>query len=124
MLKNAPIYLEKAASIPQNNVTQALQRFKMVVTFAISVRHLAAQMKKPFNPILGETYQASCGQYKIALEQISHHPPISAYILWSEKSTKFRCFGSLEQFASTGSNSALAQVKGPLTVEFEGGHSI
>ena len=35
---------------------------------------------KPFNPILGETYQ---GQYNSGLqvfaEQISHHPPVSSW---------------------------------------------
>eukprot|EP00330_Aristerostoma_sp_ATCC50986_P000466 CAMPEP_0114594506 /NCGR_PEP_ID=MMETSP0125-20121206/16163_1 /TAXON_ID=485358 ORGANISM="Aristerostoma sp., Strain ATCC 50986" /NCGR_SAMPLE_ID=MMETSP0125 /ASSEMBLY_ACC=CAM_ASM_000245 /LENGTH=306 /DNA_ID=CAMNT_0001794879 /DNA_START=1332 /DNA_END=2252 /DNA_ORIENTATION=+ len=36
--------------------------------------------KKPFNPILGETYEflAPDGSYKFVSEQVSHHPPISA----------------------------------------------
>jgi len=42
-------------------------------------------MKKPFNPILGETFQGSIGNYEIALEQISHHPPVSAFQLWNTK---------------------------------------
>ena len=33
---------------------------------------------KPFNPILGETYEFVCPQFKYIGEQVSHHPPISA----------------------------------------------
>ena len=33
---------------------------------------------KPFNPILGETYEFVCPQYRYIGEQVSHHPPISA----------------------------------------------
>lgn len=37
---------------------------------------------KPFNPILGETWQAAEPDgSQIFLEQISHHPPISAFQL-------------------------------------------
>lgn len=50
-------------------------------------------MKKPFNPILGETFEARCGKYKICLEQIVHHPPISYYYMWNKKNDKFKCYG-------------------------------
>ena len=33
---------------------------------------------KPFNPILGETYEFICPQFKYIGEQVSHHPPVSA----------------------------------------------
>ena len=36
-------------------------------------------MKKPFNPILGETYEFVHEKYRCVAEQVSHHPPISAY---------------------------------------------
>lgn len=37
---------------------------------------------KPFNPLLGETFEFQRpGQYKVIAEQVSHHPPISAYVL-------------------------------------------
>lgn len=38
--------------------------------------------KKPFNPILGETWQAHMpGGVSLYMEQVSHHPPVSAYQL-------------------------------------------
>ena len=36
---------------------------------------------KPFNPLLGETWEYDDGDLKIITEQVSHHPPISAGIL-------------------------------------------
>jgi len=36
-------------------------------------------MKKPFNPILGETLQGHYSGDPFYLECISHHPPIFAY---------------------------------------------
>lgn len=37
------------------------------------------RMKKPFNPLLGETYEYVDGDLKCIIEQISHHPPICAF---------------------------------------------
>ena len=38
--------------------------------------------RKPFNPVLGETWQGCLSDgSKVFLEQISHHPPISAFQL-------------------------------------------
>ena len=35
---------------------------------------------KPFNPILGETYQAQYSSgVRVYAEQISHHPPVSSW---------------------------------------------
>jgi len=38
-------------------------------------------MDKPFNPILGETFQGIIDGCLVYGEQISHHPPISATFL-------------------------------------------
>jgi oxysterol-binding protein 1 len=37
------------------------------------------RFKKPFNPILGETYEYVTEDYRYVSEQVSHHPPISAF---------------------------------------------
>ena len=50
------------------------------VAFVIGGLRRQTSTLKPFNPILGETYQ---GQYNSGLqvlaEQISHHPPVSSW---------------------------------------------
>jgi hypothetical protein len=48
----APKLLEKAAKS-----TNPIDRFKNVVAFGIGCTNAYARMDKPFNPILGETYQ-------------------------------------------------------------------
>jgi hypothetical protein len=35
--------------------------------------------RKPFNPILGETYELVTPEWRMFSEQVSHHPPISAF---------------------------------------------
>jgi hypothetical protein len=40
---------------------------------------------KPFNPILGETFQGEIGGIPVFVEQISHHPPISAFYMRNDK---------------------------------------
>lgn len=37
-------------------------------------------MEKPFNPILGETYQGFVDGCPVYVEQISHHPPVMAHM--------------------------------------------
>ena len=38
-----------------------------------------SRLKKPFNPILGETYEQVTDKYRFFSEQVSHHPPITAF---------------------------------------------
>eukprot|EP00834_Sanchytrium_tribonematis_P003175 NODE_115_length_18417_cov_0.666012.p7 type:complete len:354 gc:universal NODE_115_length_18417_cov_0.666012:9114-8053(-) len=35
--------------------------------------------KKPYNPVLGEQYLAKAGRCEIFTEQVSHHPPVTAF---------------------------------------------
>jgi len=44
-------------------------------------------MKKPFNPILGETFQGHFSGEPIYCEQISHHPPITATQIYGKDYT-------------------------------------
>jgi Oxysterol-binding protein len=50
--------------------------------FVAGLQHAFQSWRKPFNPILGETWQGLLPDgSRIYLEQISHHPPISAFEL-------------------------------------------
>lgn len=37
------------------------------------------RLGKPFNPLLGETYELVRSEFRIICEQVSHHPPVSAF---------------------------------------------
>lgn len=45
-----------------------------ILQYAISQN----RFKKPFNPILGETFEYVQKGYRFVSEQVSHHPPITA----------------------------------------------
>lgn len=73
---------------------------------------------KPFNPILGETFQAKIGENTfIYVEQTSHHPPIYNFLLENTKK-KYRMTGFEEISASTGTNSITARSYGKFIIEF------
>ena len=61
------------------------------------------KVSKPFNPILGETCEGSIAGIPIYMEQISHHPPISAFLM---KSDKFEISGLIDVIVDIGLNSA------------------
>jgi hypothetical protein len=69
-------------------------------------------MEKPFNPILGETYQATVGDFDVYVEQISHHPPISSFLLESKDHPEFKAFGNIEYQAITSMNSVKGSING------------
>ncbi|MQL85178.1 hypothetical protein Taro_017697 [Colocasia esculenta] len=56
----------------------SLERMTSVVAWMISTRRPAVFGLAPFNPILGETHHVSKGTMNFLMEQVSHHPPVSA----------------------------------------------
>ena len=72
-------------------------------------------MDKPFNPILGETYQSMIDGCPVYGEQISHHPPISSVFF---KGRGFVLYGSLEAKVEMSLNSASGINDGELHVSF------
>ena len=51
-----------------------------IAIFAMSqYSHVYGRNRKPFNPILGETFEIIQPNYRYFSEQVSHHPPISAF---------------------------------------------
>ncbi|KAB5579057.1 hypothetical protein PHYPO_G00190350 [Pangasianodon hypophthalmus] len=76
-------YMEHTYLIHQANTsTDSIQRMKCVAAFAVSA--VASQWErtgKPFNPLLGETYELIREDlgFRWMSEQVSHHPPVSAF---------------------------------------------
>ena len=52
---------------------------KLLVAFVVGGLRRQTSTLKPFNPILGETFQADLAGTQVFVEQISHHPPISCW---------------------------------------------
>ena len=82
----------------------SLKRLAIVAAYVITnLTCLERNSTKPFNPLLGETFELVTDKYKFLAEQVSHHPPITAidcqgksgYHVWScnRGKTKFNAKG-------------------------------
>ncbi|CAO2841784.1 unnamed protein product [Amaranthus hypochondriacus] len=60
------------------NGETAVDRMIAVVAWSISSLRPLMFGVAPYNPILGETHHVSRGTLNVLLEQVSHHPPVSA----------------------------------------------
>lgn len=116
----APKYLPVAASIKGNPV----ERMKHVIAFAVSGLHLLTTIKKPFNPILGETHQALFPDgTEIFCEQTMHHPPTSNWeVVPKDQSYKF--WGHLCWGGSCRGNVLKGTQKGECNIDFPDGTRI
>jgi hypothetical protein len=68
-----------------DKTTDPVQRIMHVAAFGIAqYKCTDNRLNKPFNPILGETFELKKPDYTYFAEQVSHHPPISACIAESD----------------------------------------
>ena len=58
----------------------------MGVYLASMFSSVERNVTKPFNPILGETYELVTDGYEFLAEQVSHHPPVTASFCKGRKS--------------------------------------
>jgi oxysterol-binding protein-related protein 3/6/7 len=116
---NEPLsMLQKTGEVLQNEhlISKAaeeedsLMRMLHVAAFSIS-QYGGTQFRcsKPFNPILGETFEMKAKNWKFVAEQVSHHPPISAcyvdhkkYELWANSHLKTKFWGKSLEFKPLG----------------------
>ncbi|KAJ6254053.1 oxysterol-binding protein [Anaeramoeba flamelloides] len=112
----APLYLEQAYK-----ATDPIERMKNVVCFMFAGLHLSLTNSKPFNPILGETYQCYFQNgTQIFCEQTSHHPPVSAFQLIGPND-KYMYHGYGNWSASFKGNSIDVSQKGKYELDFNDG---
>ncbi len=84
----APTLLKKAGEIGNK-----LEAMKNVICFSLSALYFSSGQMKPFNPMLGETYE---GQFsdgsKIFMEHSSHVPCVSNYFI-EDKDKAYKFYG-------------------------------
>ncbi|XP_041861833.1 oxysterol-binding protein-related protein 1 isoform X2 [Melanotaenia boesemani] len=113
-------YMEHMYLIHQaNSSTDSIERMKCVAAFAVSA--VASQWErtgKPFNPLLGETYELVREDlgFKLISEQVSHHPPVSAFHAEGLKQD-FVFHGSIYPKLKFWGKSVEAEPKGIITLE-------
>ncbi|XP_061110524.1 oxysterol-binding protein-related protein 1-like isoform X1 [Conger conger] len=113
-------YMEHTYLIHQaNSSSDSAERMKCVAAFAVSA--VASQWErtgKPFNPLLGETYELVREDlgFRLMSEQVSHHPPVSAF--QAEGLNKdFVFHGSIYPKLKFWGKSVEAEPKGIITLE-------
>jgi len=98
--------------------TDKVERFKLVIAFAISSQYCSSKLTKPFNPILGETFQAFFPDgTKIFCEQTNHHPPIANFLMEDSESL-YKVWGYFEFKAKISQNTLNMSMEGPNYVRF------
>uniref|UniRef100_A0A1A7WC60 Oxysterol-binding protein n=1 Tax=Iconisemion striatum TaxID=60296 RepID=A0A1A7WC60_9TELE len=101
------------------SLSDSIDRMQAVAAFAVSA--VASQWErtgKPFNPLLGETFELTREDegYKLISEQVSHHPPVSAFHVESLKQ-EFEFHGSIYPKLKFWGKSVEAEPKGTMTLE-------
>ena len=109
----APHFLNKA-----NESNDVFEQMKNTVTFFVTALLMATAQLKPFNPILGETFQARINGMPIYFEQVSHHPPISSFLLYGQQ---YKMIGKYEANASLHANSCTVNIFGSPRVIYKNG---
>ena len=107
----APYFLEKAGTL-----RNTFEQFRLTIAHFLATLHVDINPQKPFNPILGETFQGIIAGCPVYIEQISHHPPISAYQMIGKN---FEIHGRSEFTASLSINSIKTRKVGFPKVTFE-----
>lgn len=109
----APEFLRKAAA-----TKNPLDRMKQVIAFAIGGFYIPTKQLKPFNPNIGETFQAEFETGgKIYVEHISHYPTIARFLILDEDYKFHGYFDFSTETERFGSRINVHQ-KGPITIEF------
>ncbi|PXF43424.1 Oxysterol-binding protein-related protein 2B [Gracilariopsis chorda] len=108
--------LDKAA---QPHLAATPDRAALVAAFIVSqYASTADRASKPFNPLLGETYELVLPHRGIALiaEQVSHHPPVSAIFV---KGNGWTYHTALQVKSNMSVNSIEAWPEGTVHIHFD-----
>eukprot|EP01120_Amphizonella_sp_Union-15-10_P014653 TRINITY_DN719_c0_g10_i1.p1 TRINITY_DN719_c0_g10~~TRINITY_DN719_c0_g10_i1.p1 ORF type:complete len:463 (-),score=113.24 TRINITY_DN719_c0_g10_i1:178-1503(-) len=100
-----------------NRVEDPDMRLLYVTLFATSLLSASERLSKPFNPLLGETFEFydSTKDYKFIAEQVSHHPPIGAAHASSPAGTFWQTQGVKTKFSPP--NSLEVKPYGPYSLK-------
>jgi hypothetical protein len=114
-----PVYLSPSAQLKD-----PIERMKSVIAFAFAGLHVSTSQLKPFNPLLGETFEACFPDgTQVYCEHTSHHPPISNFYLVGRG---YKFYGRYEYVAKGNAtyNVISLQQEGPSIVQYDDGQKI
>jgi len=104
-----------------NSAVNPCKRMEYVAAFAVTcISSNIDRLSKPFNPLLGETYELVREDlgFKILCEQVSHHPPVTAFHADStDSSSGWKYYGTVNPKTKFWGKSIEVYPKGTLTLE-------
>ncbi|XP_077519316.1 oxysterol-binding protein-related protein 1-like [Amblyomma americanum] len=103
--------------VQADEAADPIDRIELVTAFAVSaLSSNLERLSKPFNPLLGETYELVRDDvgFRMVCEQVSHHPPVSAF---HAESSHFKVHGSVYPKLKFWGKSIEIKPEGHLTVE-------
>lgn len=108
------------------SLSDSIERMQAVAAFAVSA--VASQWDrtgKPFNPLLGETFELIREDqgFRLVSEQVSHHPPVSAFHAES-LSGDFVFHGSIYPKLKFWGKSVEAEPRGTISLELLKNHEV
>ena len=112
----APFYLTKAYFS-----NDKIERLKWVTTYLVSSCHFCVSQIKPFNPIIGETFQCKIGPLDIYIEQTVNHP-ITFNFYIKEENDFYTIYGYSIIDASVNVISVSASRLGNFYIKFKDGN--
>lgn len=108
-----PIWIDKA-----NNEKNMLERVKQVLCGFIVGMTGNSSIRKPFHPLLGETFSMTFNNgTTIFMEHICYDPPLTYFQMI--KPGSFRMYGRYQHGGDMNSNSAVINYIGPTNIEFQ-----
>eukprot|EP01017_Pseudomicrothorax_dubius_P005609 TRINITY_DN11446_c0_g1_i2.p1 TRINITY_DN11446_c0_g1~~TRINITY_DN11446_c0_g1_i2.p1 ORF type:complete len:317 (-),score=35.17 TRINITY_DN11446_c0_g1_i2:25-975(-) len=112
-----PLYLDKAVQVPNDPTEQ----IRLIIAGFLSSLHISMEQQKPFNPILGETFQGFIDGCPIYLEQISHHPPVYALQFYGRG---YKIDGTFQVIAKVSISGIRAMDFGAFRITFESNRKV
>ncbi|KAF7457442.1 Oxysterol-binding protein [Cryptosporidium felis] len=101
------------------NTNNVAERVALVTVFASSaLSSTFLRLSKPFNPLLGETFELTHLGFRFIAEQVVHHPPVAAYHAISDDG-KWTYWGTVWSTMSFGPNSLTILPQGTVHLKLE-----
>lgn len=109
-----------------HNNNNPLERLKYFIGFAVGGLCISTKQQKPFNPMLGETFEANIDNHtSIFVEHISHYPTLCRFLMKDDKNRfKFHGFYDFNSKPKSFGSRLIVIQKGPNICEFQNNESV
>ena len=115
-LREAPYILNKVYFL-----SDPIEKLKVMTSFLIGQLYLSVLRIKPFNPLLGETYQVKISNLNCYFEQTKINPP-TTNIYCFDTDNLYRIHGYISIYTKVGINNVKVLKSGNLYIDFFNGN--